>query len=142
MTWASTGRVCGECSILAAAAARTIRWFLAGGSQAEFHGVDVDAEAILWYKTHLQRGYFLATAPNPPLPYPAEHFDVAYCLSVFTHLNESMQDAWLAELNRILKPKSGVRSQALAEAARPSAGLVSNLVALAGIHRQAALGMV
>jgi len=40
----------------------------------------------------------------PPLPYAAESFDVIYCLSVFTHLNETMQDAWLAELRRVLQP--------------------------------------
>ncbi len=82
---------------------RTIRWFLRE-SGAEFRGVDVDAEAIDWCNQHLKRGHFLANAPNPPLPYPAEYFDVVYCLSVFTHLNESMQDAWLGELNRILRP--------------------------------------
>lgn len=83
---------------------RTIRWFLRGDGDAEFHGVDVDADAVDWCKKHLHRGHFLATAPAPPLPYPADHFDVVYCLSVFTHLNESMQDIWLAELSRILKP--------------------------------------
>jgi SAM-dependent methyltransferase len=82
---------------------RTIRWFLQYDS-AEFHGVDVDEEAIDWCKRHLRRGHFLATAPTPPLPYPPGHFDVIYCLSVFTHLNESMQDSWLLELRRILKP--------------------------------------
>ncbi len=46
----------------------------------------------------------MANAPEPPLPFPNEHFDVVCCLSVFTHLNEPMQDVWLAELNRIMKP--------------------------------------
>jgi SAM-dependent methyltransferase len=64
----------------------------------------VDREAIDWCDRHLQPGRFLATTPVPPLPYPSEHFDLVYCLSVFTHLSESMQDLWLAELNRILKP--------------------------------------
>jgi SAM-dependent methyltransferase len=82
---------------------RTIRWFLRDGSNAEFHGVDVDTVAVDWCRTHLHRGHFLATAADPPLPYPAEHFDVVYCISVFTHLNEPMQDIWLAELNRVLK---------------------------------------
>lgn len=36
--------------------------------------------------------------------YPAGYFDVAYCFSVFTHLNERMQNLWLLELKRILKP--------------------------------------
>ncbi|MGH9613715.1 MAG: class I SAM-dependent methyltransferase [Bryobacteraceae bacterium] len=83
---------------------RTIRWFLRDGGKTEFHGVDVDADAIDWCNRHLHQGHFLATGPTPPLPYPPEHFDIVYCLSVFTHLNESMQDLWLAEISRILKP--------------------------------------
>jgi ubiquinone/menaquinone biosynthesis C-methylase UbiE len=83
---------------------RTLRWFLASGISAEFHGVDVDKEAIDWCNRNLHRGHFLATEPLPPLPYPGQHFDLVYCLSVFTHLNEPMQDAWLAELRRVLKP--------------------------------------
>jgi SAM-dependent methyltransferase len=81
---------------------RTIRWLLDDG--AEFHGADVDAVAIDWCKKHLVRAHFLANTPAPPLPYPGEWFDAVYCLSVFTHLDEPMQDAWLRELSRILKP--------------------------------------
>jgi SAM-dependent methyltransferase len=82
---------------------RTIRWFLRD-CNAEFHGVDVDSDAVDWCARHLQRGYFLANALSPPLPYPSGYFDIVYCLSVFTHLNEPMQDIWLAELSRILRP--------------------------------------
>ena len=73
---------------------RAIAWFLRD-YKAEFHGVDVDREAINWCQKHLQPGHFLANASVPPLPYPKEHFDVVYCLSVFTHLNESLQDGVL-----------------------------------------------
>ncbi len=83
---------------------RTIRWFLAEKGGSEFHGVDVDWKAVAWCSGHLPQGHFLATSLTPPLPYPAEHFDLVYCLSVFTHLDEPMQDLWLAELQRILKP--------------------------------------
>jgi SAM-dependent methyltransferase len=82
---------------------RTIAWFLRAYN-GEFHGVDVDREAIDWCNKHLQPGHFLANAPIPPLPYPKGYFDVVYCLSVFTHLNESLQDLWIEELSRILKP--------------------------------------
>jgi SAM-dependent methyltransferase len=83
---------------------RTIGWSLREGGRAEFHGVDVDADAVDWCARNLRQGHFLAIGPVPPLPYSADYFDVAYCFSVFTHLDESMQDLWLPELNRILKP--------------------------------------
>ena len=81
---------------------RTLRWLVNDG--AEFHGVDVDREAIEWCKEHLERARFLVNGQEPPLPYPVGHFNAIYCLSVFTHLDESMQDLWLAELSRVLKP--------------------------------------
>jgi SAM-dependent methyltransferase len=83
---------------------RTIRWFLSNAGEAELHGVDVDKDAVDWCTRHLPQGHFLATPPKPPLPYPADHFDFVYCLSVFTHLDEYMQGLWLSELRRILKP--------------------------------------
>ena len=85
---------------------RTVAWLLRDW-QAEFHGVDVDAEAVEWCRKNLRPGHFAACGPVPPLAYPDDFFDIVYCLSVFTHLDEPMQDLWLNELHRILKP-SGV----------------------------------
>jgi SAM-dependent methyltransferase len=96
---------------------RTIGWFMRNCG-AEFHGADVDAEAIEWCNRHLQPGCFVANGPEPPLPYPAGHFDVIYCVSVFTHLNERMQDDWLAELGRILKPGGVLLITVFGEGAR------------------------
>jgi SAM-dependent methyltransferase len=83
---------------------RTARWFLPGLKNTEFHGVDVDADAVGWCRQYLSPGQFAVNGPAPPLAFSAEHFDVIYCLSVFTHLDEAMQDLWLSELARILKP--------------------------------------
>ena len=82
---------------------RTLRWLATRYPNVEFHGVDVDPEAIEWCQQHLQPARFLTTNPEPPLPYPSQHFDFVYCFSVFTHLDESMQDLWLGELARLLK---------------------------------------
>ena len=82
---------------------RTLRWLLQNEA-IQFYGVDVDREAIEWCAQHYPQAKFAATNPEPPLPFPHVFFDVVYCLSVFTHLNEPMQDAWLAELHRILAP--------------------------------------
>ena len=83
---------------------RTIRWFLEHNGSTEFHGADVDPDAIAWCQVNLPAGHFVTNAPDPPLTYPAGHFDIVYCYSVFTHLDETLQDAWLAELDRVLIP--------------------------------------
>lgn len=68
-------------------------------------GVDIDPEAIAWCREHLGRvGEFAATGHAPPLPFPADSFDLVYVISVFTHLPEDMQFAWLDELRRVIRP--------------------------------------
>jgi ubiquinone/menaquinone biosynthesis C-methylase UbiE len=82
---------------------RTLIWLSQDHPDVEFHGVDVDAEAIRWCSASLPRVRFLVNGSLPPLPYPNQYFDVVYCLSVLTHFNEAMQNAWLPEFCRILK---------------------------------------
>lgn len=68
------------------------------------YGSDIDPEAIAWCRSHLLRGHFAVNGPVPPLAFASESFDLIYALSVFTHLNEDYQRAWLAELARVAKP--------------------------------------
>lgn len=81
---------------------RVLSWLIRECPDVEFHGADTDREAIAWCKSHM-RPSFVANSPEPPLPFPEGHFDLVYSFSVFTHLNEDMQDLWLAELRRVLK---------------------------------------
>ncbi|MFB3776848.1 MAG: class I SAM-dependent methyltransferase [Bryobacteraceae bacterium] len=99
---------------------RTLRWFLPGDRPGRFCGVDVDAEAVEWCGRHLKGASFQATSPAPPLPFPDDHFDIVYAFSVFTHLDEAMQDAWLAELGRILEPGGVLLLTVFGRAARES----------------------
>jgi ubiquinone/menaquinone biosynthesis C-methylase UbiE len=46
---------------------------------------------------------FSVNASDPPLSFGAESFDFIYSISVFTHLPEEMQIAWLREMHRIAK---------------------------------------
>lgn len=67
-------------------------------------GCDVDRAAIDWASAHrLGPGWALSSF-EPPLPFAAESFDLVYSVSVFSHLGRGLQDRWLAELVRVLRP--------------------------------------
>ncbi len=68
-------------------------------------GVDIDIEAINWCSRKLGDCEFKHIGPLPPLAIEDESCDLVYAISVFTHLNEEMQDLWLEEMSRILTPE-------------------------------------
>lgn len=65
---------------------------------------DVDDRAVHWCQQFLKDIKCLVNHALPPLPFENESFDLIWCGSVFTHLDEKHQDLWLGELNRVLKP--------------------------------------
>ncbi len=67
-------------------------------------GVDVDEENVGWCWEHLPGGRFTTVPLRPPSELPEAGFDLAYGVSVFTHLSEPDQFAWLAELRRLIRP--------------------------------------
>jgi SAM-dependent methyltransferase len=74
-------------------------------SQVRFDGCDIDAEAIAWAQAQMADvGTFAVNAHAPLAPYPDQAFDLIYSISIFTHLPEAQQFAWLDDLRRILKP--------------------------------------
>ena len=85
-------------------AGRTLRHFLAEAESAEIWGVDIDAESVAWLQSSLCPPLHAARcAPEPPLDFEAGTFDLAWAISVFTHLTDASLP-WLLELHRILKP--------------------------------------
>ena len=70
----------------------------------EVHGCDIDPKGIAWLRENMPALQVIANEGLPPLPYPDGHFDLILNHSVLTHLDEAYQDAWLAELQRILAP--------------------------------------
>jgi SAM-dependent methyltransferase len=70
----------------------------------ELFAVDIDAEATGWVQRHVPWVKCSRNTGLPPLDFPAGHFDLVFNQSVFTHLDESYQDAWLAELVRVTRP--------------------------------------
>jgi mutator protein MutT len=83
---------------------RTLLWLARQFPQVRWHGTDIDAESVAWCRASLPGGVFSVNGPLPPLPYADGSFDLIYGVSVFTHLSEEHQRAWLPELRRILKP--------------------------------------
>ena len=74
------------------------------GEPVEWFGSDVDRQAIAWAQKNLGSiAEFVVNEPMPPLPFEDEFFDFIFSISVFTHIREDMQFAWLAELSRVLK---------------------------------------
>jgi SAM-dependent methyltransferase len=65
---------------------------------------DSDGDAIAWLHGRLPEARVSRNPALPPLPYRDGEFDLIIGWSIFTHLPESYQDAWLEELERVLAP--------------------------------------
>lgn len=69
----------------------------------ELNGCDYNQAAIKWASKNLTFATWVANQLEPPLPYGDDRFDLVYALSVFTHFPERLQDAWMAEMARVVK---------------------------------------
>jgi len=69
----------------------------------QLYAVDIDSEAISWASQHVPWAKFSVNQALPPLEFQDEYFDLILNHSVFTHLDEKYQDAWLVELERVTK---------------------------------------
>jgi len=74
------------------------------GSRVRCVGCDVDAAAIAWDRRHWPALEWERTGFEPPLPFAAASFSLVYSISVFSHLDERLSDAWAAEVSRLLAP--------------------------------------
>jgi SAM-dependent methyltransferase len=67
-------------------------------------GCDINPKMVAWCETNLDFADVAVTDLDPPLPYADSTFDLVYAFSVFTHLSERLQHAWMAECLRMLRP--------------------------------------
>jgi SAM-dependent methyltransferase len=67
-------------------------------------GCDIDGRMIDWCERNLPFADVAVTGMSPPLPYGDGAFDLIYAFSVFTHLTEPLQQDWVAECRRVLRP--------------------------------------
>lgn len=82
-----------------------LAWLLLdSGAAVELVGVDVDRNAVEWCAQRLEPGRFFACDPLPPRGVGDAEIDLALAASVFTHFDEAEQEAWLAELRRVIRP--------------------------------------
>jgi SAM-dependent methyltransferase len=70
----------------------------------EIHGCDLNPDAVEWCSRHLTFARFETNRLTPPLPYADRAFDLVYAFSVFTHLPQNLQLAWMRECGRVLRP--------------------------------------
>lgn len=84
-------------------AGRQIQYFY-DYKTAKVFGCDPNADHINWLSANYPHGVFRVSQFTPPLPFEDSTFDLIYSVSVFTHLSEQAQFAWLGELKRVLRP--------------------------------------
>ena len=80
---------------------RVLRWLDDLPVTTSVHGCDIDPEATEWLRSELPHFAVLRNEPLSSLDYRSAYFDLVLCHSVFTHLDEFYQDAWLQELCRV-----------------------------------------
>jgi SAM-dependent methyltransferase len=66
-------------------------------------GTDMNPKMIAWCKQNIPFAQFDTNDSVPPLSYSDHKFNFIYALSVFSHLSEPMQFAWMDELHRALQ---------------------------------------
>jgi len=72
--------------------------------ETEIHGCDINPKMVGWCEANLDFAELMLNDLSPPLPYSDSTFDLVYALSVLTHLPEDLQQAWMAECLRVLRP--------------------------------------
>jgi SAM-dependent methyltransferase len=83
---------------------RIIRFFMRDVDPSRLWGADPMQEMIEICRAQNKWCNFTRIDTSPPTRFEDTTFDFIYSFSVFSHLSEEMQDRWLGELQRILKP--------------------------------------
>jgi SAM-dependent methyltransferase len=74
------------------------------GLEARVAGSDLSGGAIDWCRANLPFARFETNGLSPPLAFEDASVDLAYALSVLTHLPEAIQHDWMDELHRVVRP--------------------------------------
>ena len=69
-----------------------------------YTGIDIDREAIDWCRANIKNAAFELQGLEARTRFADDSFDAAIGISIFTHLREEDQFAWLKELSRVVRP--------------------------------------
>jgi SAM-dependent methyltransferase len=67
-------------------------------------GCDINPKMVEWCEERLDFAEVFVSELKPPLPSADSTFDLIYAFSVFTHLSEELQQEWIRECLRVLRP--------------------------------------
>ncbi|MFY9487733.1 MAG: methyltransferase domain-containing protein [Solirubrobacterales bacterium] len=84
--------------------ARVTRALAASYPEVNWHGCDPNGPAIGWASENLPGIDFHTSGNEPPLPYPDDHFAVAFGISIWSHYAEALALRWYDEIWRVLRP--------------------------------------
>lgn len=101
------GRELGKCEAIldfGCGCGRVLRHLEPLAARTGICGVDINGASIAWSRKNLPFAATKVCPLAPPLAYADGSFDLIYALSVFTHLPENLQLAWMGEMARLLRP--------------------------------------
>jgi SAM-dependent methyltransferase len=67
-------------------------------------GCDINPTMISWCGVNLPFADVAVNELSPPLPFDDSSFDLVYAFSVLTHLSVPLQEAWMHDCFRVLRP--------------------------------------
>lgn len=67
-------------------------------------GCDIDSTMVAWCRENLPFADVSVNELDPPLPYGDASFGLVYAFSVMTHLSQELQQSWMRDVRRVLKP--------------------------------------
>jgi 2-polyprenyl-3-methyl-5-hydroxy-6-metoxy-1,4-benzoquinol methylase len=83
---------------------RIIQYMHQYNPYALLYAADINKKMIDWDHQNIKDVHFSVINSNTPTAYPANYFDLVYGISVYTHLSSNLQEEWLVELHRMIKP--------------------------------------
>lgn len=83
---------------------RVIQNFRGRPTSCTLYATDIDPDLVRWGSSNLPDIHWSVNKHEPPLPFDDNAFDLIYGISVFSHLDEDVQHAWLRELKRVARP--------------------------------------